>query len=823
MKNCIWLLLTLLLAGPAAAALVPYPGHNGQGVTDNLGFRWDIHPNGMLADGTNDLFDGGLQLHVNNQPFQGQQWMLDDVTREIVCGPMPLGNVQVTRRILIDTEHGVGRWLEVFENQTAQAVSVQATIYSDLGGGCQATERYQNGRIGWLTVTQQAPRPVIGMAMFDPSLRREVEMAAQPGTGQLQIFYRNISIPANGMVVICHFLVQRHDAAAAREAVAKLRLAQQLRTIEPRLRRALYNFRRSGDEESGLRVERRPGTDLLTTDADELLGTLTLSSVRVPTALGTFTVAGRDIIAIQPAPDGEQGLEVVTHEGEVLRTKPGQTLSGRAAACLLDSGLRLSVPVEQIRTFARRSGSTAPALRTRYPRVVLTSGDQLVIDPQFPRVKLQTPYGTPEVPLAQLASVQLHDGRSEQPSVCLRDGSRFEGFLQADRLPVKLRGGRLRQLPVETVVALQCRAESEVPLTEPYALMENGDVLRGLPADTGLRVATTFGRLTVPGAQIATITAVPDAPLTVALGMVDGSRLQARLTGDLLAFTLTGGQRLLLAPGHLREARLRPVNVPEEPVAEETEEEAEEAENPPVAVAAPDTTAMARALQLYELFDSRVYGARLSPEAEFVSERGGMVLRIPRGERLTFRVPSSFLNAATVMCRVQVDTGSGRVMFWRHDAAYPSAFYYPDHAYRLGMHFLAGQQDIHAVLASRMEPGRWYHLTQSWGPDGFRAYVDGRLAFQDVRQRTGVTRNTHPAGRVVQPRLHLGSAEEASAELGGALYDDFAVFSRQLSDAEVALLAHEPQQLRRLGEVRETWRRSAAAVTAPRPDTGGNR
>lgn len=69
---------------------MPYQNYPGM-LMDNLGLRWDVHQYGMLADGTNDLFDGGLQLHVNNQPFQGRQLMLDSVTGEIVSGPVPVG------------------------------------------------------------------------------------------------------------------------------------------------------------------------------------------------------------------------------------------------------------------------------------------------------------------------------------------------------------------------------------------------------------------------------------------------------------------------------------------------------------------------------------------------------------------------------------------------------------------------------------------------------------------------------------------------------------------------------------------------------------
>lgn len=804
MKKCMLALLLLLTMVPAAAEIAPYANYPGF-LTDNLGFRWDIHPNGMLADGTNDLFDGGLQLHINNQQFPGRQLMLDSVTKEIVCGPVATGNVQVTRRILIDAEQGLGRWLEVLENPTDQAVTVQVKIFSDLGAGCRATEGYQPGQreqVGWLTISQDQPRPVIGLALFDPSLRREVEVQAQVGNGQVYWLYQNVKIPAHGVVVLCHFIVQRHDPAAARDAVNKLRAAVRLRNLDRRLLRALYNFRGSEETELELRVERRADADVVTTEADdELIGTMALPTVQVPTALGRFTVAGRDVVAIQPAPEGEPGMEVITRNGEVLRTARGRALGGRPATFTLEGGLRINVPVEQIRSFARQYDRASSAIRVQYPRVILASGDQLVIEPQFSMVKVQTPYGALDLPLPGMQSVVLRDELTGQPAVRLRDGSRFEGFLQLEQLAVKLRQGRRQQLPVETIVALQCSAALTTQVQEPYATMTNGDILCGSPTDDPLRVASTFGRVAVPREQVATIAAVPDAPLLLEICMLDGSRLKTRLQGDRLPFTLTGGQRVMLAAGHLRELKLRPVRIRVESVTQEEEAGDDgEADADMVAggaEAAVDLARLAADLVICEPFDASVRAARQPRRASFVAGRYGQALAIPRGQRLTFKVPPDFLRASTVMGNVRVDTDSGRTMFWCHAGSYPSAFNYPDHDYRMCMHFLAGDAAVSATLAPRMDPGRWYHLAQSWGPEGFRAYLDGELVFQDMRQRTGVSPNANNPTRMALPYLYLGNAGRQAAEpvLGGAAYDDFAVFRRQLSDAEIFRLAREPQLL----------------------------
>ena len=44
--------------------------------TDTLGFRWDIQHNGAINDGTDDCFDGGMMLLVNQNQFNPNDYKM---------------------------------------------------------------------------------------------------------------------------------------------------------------------------------------------------------------------------------------------------------------------------------------------------------------------------------------------------------------------------------------------------------------------------------------------------------------------------------------------------------------------------------------------------------------------------------------------------------------------------------------------------------------------------------------------------------------------------------------------------------------------------
>lgn len=194
------------------------------------------------------------------------------------------------------------------------------------------------------------------------------------------------------------------------------------------------------------------------------------------------------------------------------------------------------------------------------------------------------------------------------------------------------------------------------------------------------------------------------------------------------------------------------------------------------------------ALRLYEKFDGSV-GSAAAGAVSFAGGWRGQAVNVRPADAMSVPVWPEFSQAATVMAWVSVPARTGRFAFWWGDERYPSAFYYPDQSVRLAMQFAGPQGGATTqVLAMDMQPGRFYHLAQSWGADGYCVFLDGRCLGRWPQQNAGVL-----PGR---GRLLLGDyAYRQQAPAAGAfnqagiLLDELAVFAGQVPETAVADIA----------------------------------
>ena len=151
------LVLVQLLDGPTfqllgLATITIGPGHHGQTIDvpfafdttlpvelfDGNGMRFDIQRDGTLRTGTNGAFagSGGQQLFFTD-PF-GRTFIgapvasTEESGREVTILQAHLSTV-VTRKIYVPSDGYFTRYLEIFRNTTAAAVTIRPSIFSSLG------------------------------------------------------------------------------------------------------------------------------------------------------------------------------------------------------------------------------------------------------------------------------------------------------------------------------------------------------------------------------------------------------------------------------------------------------------------------------------------------------------------------------------------------------------------------------------------------------------------------------------------------------------------------------------------------------------------
>ncbi|HEV8293332.1 MAG TPA: hypothetical protein VGP94_15455, partial [Tepidisphaeraceae bacterium] len=75
---------------------------------DEQGIRWDVQNDGSIADGGNDLYDGGGHLYLDNN-FQFMSAGAGQFSRErneVVLGPVSYREMNVSRRVAVNAKLG---------------------------------------------------------------------------------------------------------------------------------------------------------------------------------------------------------------------------------------------------------------------------------------------------------------------------------------------------------------------------------------------------------------------------------------------------------------------------------------------------------------------------------------------------------------------------------------------------------------------------------------------------------------------------------------------------------------------------------------------
>src|SRR5687767_10246594 len=120
--------------GPGGQVNLPYV------VADSAGGQWRIYQGGWLQQSGNmPLYSQGAMIMVNgNQPnMNNNVARLDNETGEVVFENMQVQGFAVTRRVLVDKELAMVRYIDVVKNTTGQEQTVGLQFSSNFNYGLQ--------------------------------------------------------------------------------------------------------------------------------------------------------------------------------------------------------------------------------------------------------------------------------------------------------------------------------------------------------------------------------------------------------------------------------------------------------------------------------------------------------------------------------------------------------------------------------------------------------------------------------------------------------------------------------------------------------------
>ncbi len=522
---------------------------------DGAGFRWDIYHNGAVNDGTNDAYDGGMNLQVNGSTFSwGGSGVLSKDGREVQVGPWRQGQVQIWRRIYIDPKLGYARWVDIFQNTATQAQSVNLRYQTNVGSSINSIQSTSGaaaiGPKDWGFVTDSRSRPRPAIAHVFASKASKVRPSVNVRVKNNDVTYSMaLQIPAGKTVALCLFEAQRNSEPEAAAFLKAFRPAQELAKLPPALRAIIVNMQGSMLSLGNIELPRSDAADMVVLrNGNELLGKLQHDAFTVNTFFGRCELPAARVLGLLVPDPSDPLVQLVLNDGQVV----SGTMDSPLLRLQLSGGDVMQIPPADLQSAAYAVSTQRPEeIPLAGPVAVLRSGERLAFDGTALPGTFHCEYGELNLDLDDLGSIALDTPDNGLHRAVFRNGSVLSGLLVTEQLSLPLLLGPKLDVPRQFVsqFVLTNDDASEGPLCR--CDLRNEDVLLGVPVDEALPFRTPFGTVRVRPHDLAEMQRVDESFGQYHVRLHDGTTLTGRLDTDTLHFEIRPGPVIPVHVGHI--------------------------------------------------------------------------------------------------------------------------------------------------------------------------------------------------------------------------------------------------------------------------------
>jgi len=527
-------------------------------VTDGAGYKWDINSYGTVNDGTNDAYDGGMQLQVNGSSFSwGSSGKLNKAGDEVEIGPWSHGTVKIYRRIYIDKKGGYCRWVDIFENN-GPATTLTLRYYSNMGG----TTRYIYSTLGkaaltdkdWGCVTaystSSTSRPCIAHVWATKGTKAANKPRFQHSKDNDSLYYHmTLKIPAKRTVATCFFEAQRRPYTTAQKFLKDFRADREIQKIPSALRRILVNMGGITLTLGTLELQRHEKHDLaVLRNGDELLGTIQNPNFVIETFYGKLDLSAEKVLGIAASTTGDSHVQVGLVDGQVIAGK----LVNAPLKLKLVNGDDMALPMSKLKTAAFRLSTTRPGeIPVRNAAIILRSGQQLFFTVGDLDATFHTEYGEVKLDPDHLQNIHFDTAGGGLHRAVFRNGSVLSGLLVAEELSLGLALGPKLTIPRHLVGRLAFPGDTHETEKLATISLRNEDLVYARLIDKTLAVQTRFGKVTVVPDTIQTITFKPGMVGPVLIKLHNGTTVSGKLLTETINVQIEPGPKLAIFTGHI--------------------------------------------------------------------------------------------------------------------------------------------------------------------------------------------------------------------------------------------------------------------------------
>ena len=524
---------------------------------DGAGFRWDVHSNGYVSNGTNGAYSNAMQLRVNGAHFS---WSSNGTVgkggHEVEVGPWSNGPIRVWRRVYVDPKLGYCRWIDIFENTSGNKTKVSIQYETRAGSSI----RMAHSSLGKTSVTDKdwalatgtssSSRPAVlhVFASRGAKIRPKVTFTIN----NYNVNYAmTAQVSPNKMFALCFFGAQRNPYAKAVELVKTFDPVAELRKAPAPLRRIILNMGGALHTLGAMELPRDDKLDkIVLRNGDQLLGTLQNPSYAVETFYGKIDLPAGRILGIQvPSPNDPQVLLALV-DGQVVA---GKLLTVPLKIRLAD-GNEMSLQTGRIRSATYAVSNERPdSIRIEKPMVVLRDGQQLFFKPESVDYTYHTEYGRLKLQAANLNVIHMDTPAGGLHRAAFKNGSVLSGLMTAEQMSIALELGRTLEV-TRPILSRLVFPSTDPPATGHMSqlVLRNDDRLLGEVSQETLTVRTGSGKLTLNRRRIAHMEFSEGVLGRVQVKLHDGTTVTGRLVEKTIGFQITPGPALKLFAGHVR-------------------------------------------------------------------------------------------------------------------------------------------------------------------------------------------------------------------------------------------------------------------------------
>ena len=531
--------------GPGGSVNLPYM------VADATGNQWRIYQGGWMQQAGNmPLYSQGAMLMINGaQPnMNNNVARLDNETNELVFENMAAQGFSVTRRVFVDRESGLVRYIDLVKNNTGQEATVGLSFSSNFNYGLQNGQGVPDPKRKGQDVAWVGQTHANGMAVIEIFAGKGSKVAPTIN-GQVNnnnaVASLQVSIKPGKEAGILHL----HGTAASLDAgvqlVNAIKEKELLKAIPREIRKLLVNVATTQSfvtEVDVLRGELLDVVELKT--GDQFKGTLKEKSFALDTFFGPLDLPIERVVGLMNTGKFRPRQLVVTADGQIL----GGTLKKQTVDLQLSSGQVTQIPLQQVARVGYRRRDGEPEEWTfDKPLVLMRSGERVGVKMPAAPLDVITRYGKVALKPETVAAVLLQSEEHGVHEFHLTDGSKFAGLLAADQLDLVLEAAATSgaaqavKFPTSGVSRIQFAGKvDEQDDATPTIDLTNDDVLVGT-LDGKIELATAFDTIAVNASEVRTLTHLPDGAADVAVTLWDGTSLSGQVQGQALKVALSSG------------------------------------------------------------------------------------------------------------------------------------------------------------------------------------------------------------------------------------------------------------------------------------------